>query len=434
MTNQSYQTYQNSPISGLNCLPAHWRISRLKDIASVSFSNVDKHKKKGEIPVQLCNYTDVYNNDFITERIDFMEATATQTEIERFTLQRGDVLITKDSESWDDIAVPAHVSQTFENVLCGYHLALIRPHAIDSRYLFRTFSTYEINIQFSLSVSGVTRFGLGKSAITNATFPIPPYNEQIAIADYLDRETEKIDKLVTAMNQLLAVLVKKRQAVITHAVTRGFNPNVPLRDSGVEWIGDIPAHWGTEYARWLFAKIDCRSETGSEELLTVSHLTGVTPRSEKDVNMFMAENLVGYKICKAGDLVINTLWAWMGAMGVAFQKGIVSPAYHIYRSTGEHIPAYIDYLVRMKIFAQEVTRYSKGVWSSRLRLYPEGFFEVVIPVPPIKEQQKIVKYLTEETSKIDVLQSQIVKAIDLLRKRRASLISAAVTGQIRVTA
>jgi len=226
--------------------------------------------------------------------------------------------------------------------------------------------------------------------------------------------------LVAAMERLLAALAEKRQAVITHAVTRGLNPDVALRDTGVEWIGRIPAHWDIDYARWLFTEVDHRSETGTEELLTVSHLTGVTPRSEKDVNMFMAKSLEGYKICKAGDLVINTLWAWMGAMGIAFQGGIVSPAYHVYRSTEVYIPAYVDRLVRMKIFAQEVTRYSKGVWSSRLRLYPEGFFEVMIPVPPIEEQRQIIKYLTDEARRIDALQSKIVKAIDLLREPRYS--------------
>lgn len=105
-------------------------------------------------------------------------------------------------------------------------------------------------------------------------------------------------------------------------------------------------------------------------LLTVSHLTGVTSRAEKDVNMFMAESLEGYKRCEAGDLVINTLWAWMGAMGVARQPGIVSPAYNVYQPVAQLDPEYVDLMVRTPRFVEEITRYSKGVWSSRLRLYP----------------------------------------------------------------
>jgi hypothetical protein len=122
---------------------------------------------------------------------------------------------------------------------------------------------------------------------------------------------------VAAKERVLDLLTEKRRALITRAITRGLDPRAPVRGSGIAWLGEIPAHWEIERARWLFRERDQRSETGEEELLTVSHLTGVTPRSEKDVNMFEAETTEGYKICLAGDLVINTLWAWMGAMGVS---------------------------------------------------------------------------------------------------------------------
>jgi type I restriction enzyme S subunit len=252
---------------------------------------------------------------------------------------------------------------------------------------------------------------------------------QRAIADYLDRETARLDALVAAKERVLGLLGEKRRALITRAVTRGLEPRVPLRDSGIAWLGEIPAHWEIERARWLFRERDQRSETGEEELLTVSHLTGVTPRSEKDVNMFEAETTEGYKICLSGDLVINTLWAWMGAMGVSPVSGIVSPAYHVYQPGARLEPSFVDALVRLPIFAQEVTRYSKGVWSSRLRLYPEGFFEVYLPVPPLREQREIVLHLAKETVKLDRLGSATERTVTLLKERRAALITAAVTGQ-----
>ena len=167
-------------------------------------------------------------------------------------------------------------------------------------------------------------------------------------------------------------------------------------------------------------------------MLTVSHLTGVTPRSEKNVNMFEAETNEGYKLCFAGDLVINTLWAWMGAMGTARVDGIVSPAYNVYTPGSCIEPEYIDALVRIPVFAQEVTRYSKGVWSSRLRLYPEGFFETYMPVPPIEEQREIVRHIAAETAKIDRLRTATERSMAFLRERRGALIAAAVTGQIEI--
>jgi type I restriction enzyme, S subunit len=198
-------------------------------------------------------------------------------------------------------------------------------------------------------------------------------------------------------------------------------------------LREIPEHWKIERSKWLFSERNERSEYGDEEMLTVSHITGVTPRSEKNVNMFEAETNEGYKICHSGDLVINTLWAWMGAMGVAPMDGIVSPAYHVYTPSSFLNGKYIDYIARLPIFATEVTRYSKGVWSSRLRLYPEGFFEVYFPVPLIEEQAEIVGYIEKEINKIDRLIEVTQKSIELLRERRTALITEAVTGQLEIS-
>jgi type I restriction enzyme S subunit len=148
--------------------------------------------------------------------------------------------------------------------------------------------------------------------------------------------------------------------------------------------------------------------------------------------MFEAETTEGYKICLAGDLVINTMWAWMGAMGTSPVNGIVSPAYNVYVPGPRLKSSYIDALVRLPIFVQEVTRYSKGVWSSRLRLYPEGFYEVYLPVPPLDEQNAIVDHITRETTKLDALRNATDRTIAMLKERRAALIAAAVTGKLEI--
>ena len=417
----------------IGTLPDGWQVRPLRAIADSIISNVDKFVSDDEIPVRLCNYTDVYNNDFIKPDLDLMRATASAQEIERFGLLVDDVVITKDSESWEDIGVPALVTETADDIVCGYHLALLRPHkdAIHGAFLFRCLQARPVQVQLELTANGVTRFGLSKSDIRRTAIPVPPLREQRAIADYLDRETARLDALVAAKERLLALLAEKRRAIVTRAVTRGLDPRVPTRDSGVPWLGEIPAHWDVERARWLFRERDQRSEDGTEELLTVSHLTGVTPRSEKDVNMFEAETLAGYKICRTGDLVINTLWAWMGAMGVSFVDGVASPAYNVYEPTGRLDSAYVDALSRLPAFAQEVVRHSKGVWSSRLRLYPEEFFEILLPVPSLSEQRRIVAFLEEERKKLDDLQAVAIRTMELLKERRAALVAAAVTGRIK---
>ncbi len=212
---------KDSGIEWLGEVPRHWANQKLKFISHVQFSNVDKHSYDHEIPVLLCNYVDVYYNDLITDEIDFMKATANEKEIERFKLQEGDVLITKDSESWDDIAVPAYSATDFNNVLCGYHLALIRskPNNILGKYLFWAFLSREVNDQYKVSASGVTRYGLGKYALENSLFPLPPLPEQRAIAAFLDRKTAQIDTLIAKIEKQISHYQEYRTALISAAVT-----------------------------------------------------------------------------------------------------------------------------------------------------------------------------------------------------------------------
>ena len=300
------------------------------------------------------------------------------------------------------------------------------------RFLFYFTQGSDYWSQIGASTIQATIQNVSAEKYGDVVLPVPPIPVQQAITEYLDRETPRLDGLIVAKERVLGLLAEKRRALITRDVTRGLDPRAPLRDSGIPWLGEIPAHWEIERARWLFRERDERSDTGEEELLTVSHLTGVTLRSEKNVNMFEAETTEGYKICLAGDLVINTLWAWMGAMGVSKVNGIVSPAYNVYQPGPQLDPSFVDALVRIPVFAQEVTRYSKGVWSSRLRLYPEGFFEVFLPVPPIGEQRAIVSHIAAETAKLDSLRSATERTIALLKERRAALIAAVVTGKLPI--
>lgn len=277
---------------------------------------------------------------------------------------------------------------------------------------------------------GSTMQHLTKDAFGGFPVILPPLETQTKIGDYLDRKTAELGQLIAAKKNLLKLLDEKKRALIARAATRGLNPDAPLKDSGIPWLGMIPEHWEVERSKWLLPEIDERSETGEEELLTVSHLTGVTKRRDKDVNMFMAESLEGYKKCNKDDLVINTLWAWMGAMGVSPVDGVISPAYNVYRPTERLLSEYLDMLVRMSNFISEITRYSKGVWSSRLRLYPEGLYEAHLPVPPLEEQREIVEGVNNKLSDFKELKSVTEKTISLLQERRMALISAAVTGKL----
>ncbi len=420
----------------LRQIPAHWRVGRLSQVAVAWTSNVDKHSVDGQLPVRLCNYTDVYKNDSILGDMAFMTATATPEQVARFRLRRGDTLITKDSETADDIGIPAYVEYEAEDLICGYHLAMIRPdrRAVNPRFLYWAMNAKPVMDQWAVLASGVTRVGIRSTDLTKVVLALPPVSEQQAVADYLDRETTRIDSLVAEQERLVEVL-RERRAVVTDQVTwRGLSPDDTMGETGIGTAPLAPTHWLRRRNKHLLRESSAVSTDGSEELLTVSHLTGITPRSQKTVNMFEAETLIGYRLVEAGDLVINTMWAWMGALGVSSYDGVVSPAYGVYRPmpNASFDGRYFDYLYRSRPYVVEMTRHSRGVWESRLRLYPESFLRLPVVVPPLQEQRRIVDYLDAQTRAIDVLIAEAEGIVDVARERRSALITAAVTGQIDV--
>ena len=317
--------------------------------------------------------------------------------------------------------------------VCSTELLVMQPtKSLHPRFLLYSLLTPDFIGDVDASTFGAKMPRANWEFIGSLEIRIPPIKTQLSITAYIDRVTARIDRLIAEKERMLALLEEKRAALISRIVTRGLNPDAPLKDSGQEWLGMIPADWQVERAKSLFRVRDERSEDGAEELLTVSHITGVTSRSEKDVYMFEADDKVGYKLCMPGDLAINTLWAWMGAMGISPLAGIVSPDYHVYTTRGELLPEFIELLCRSRPFVAEVNRWSKGVWSSRLRLYPDNFFEIRLPVPPQDQQLEIVHAVETDQLKANALRSSLQLSITLAKERRAALITAAVTGQIRV--
>ncbi len=310
------------------------------------------------------------------------------------------------------------------------HAHVLRPSKeVSSRYL-----RYWLNIvDYADFIEGSTRDKLTQGKMVQIPVAVPPPAVQRRIAAFLDRKTAVIDELIKKKERLIELLQEKRQALITHEVTKGLDPSVPMTESSIPSIGPVPAHWRVQRNKVVFREANERSTTGQETLLTVSHLTGVTPRSEKqDVSMFLAESLEDYKLCEKDELAINTMWAWMGALGVSPCNGIVSPSYNVYRfrRRAEHEPAFFDLLFRTPPYVAEINRFSKGVWTSRLRLYPQEFLGMMSPVPPREEQAKIVAHVRQELAKDEALSAKLSESTTKLREYRQAVISAAVTGQL----
>ena len=208
-----------SGVEWIGDIPAHWEVKRLKYIGEVLPSNVDKHIYPDEIQVRLCNYIDVYYNDYITVDTVLKKGSCNEREFTKFVLRKGDVIITKDSETPDDIGVPTFVKDDLNNVVCGYHLTMIRPCACRGEFIFRFIQSDRTRRYFEVNSNGITRYGLGKASIENLLLPIPPNSEQGQIADFLNHKTQQIAELIAAEQRKIELLKEYRQSLISEAVT-----------------------------------------------------------------------------------------------------------------------------------------------------------------------------------------------------------------------
>lgn len=262
--------------------------------------------------------------------------------------------------------------------------------------------------------------------------PTPPQGTQRVIADYLDHETAEIDAFISDQETFAGLLHERSRSL--RSAAWGASMDGATDRTSHDQLPSIPSHWRWVRAKNLLRERGERSSTGREELLSVSHLTGVTPRSQKTVHMFEAETTVGYKMVDPGNLIINTMWAWMGALGVSSNHGIVSPAYGVYEFHEEAVdPGFYDHLLRSVEYVQLMTNHSRGLYSSRLRLYPDTFLRLPLPLPPLSEQRQISTWIHEKLESVEKTSTLLATSVDLARERRAALISAAVTGQIDVS-
>jgi type I restriction enzyme S subunit len=300
-------------------------------------------------------------------------------------------------------------------------------------YLLRS-AAYKWELHTRSKGVWLSRLQLSDPAFLDMPIVVPPADDAGAIVRFLDYIDRRTRRYIRAQRKLTVLLEEQRQAIIHGAVTRGLDPNVRLKPSDVEWLGDMPKHWEIKRAKYYLREVNERSATGEEELLSVSHITGVTPRSQKNITMFMASSYVGHKLCQPGDLAVNTMWVWMGALGIAKQIGIVSPSYSVYRllSSGAFVPDFLDKLLRTKPYVSEYLLRSTGIRSSRLRVYPEEFLKIPLVRPPYEEQERIVEAIAQKTHHIDWAIAQTQREIDLIREYRTRLIADVVTGKLDV--
>ena len=451
---RGYEAYRGTGVEWLNSVPKHWELKRLEHIASYRTSSVDKKTDDAQRPIRLCNYTDVYYQDRIRASDgDFMEATASPQEISRFKLRAGDILITKDSEDWKDIAVPALIDETADDFVCGYHLGIIRPGPMARPgFIFRAMQSVIVNQQLQVSASGVTRYGLPNAAVGDALMPLPPLNEQRAIVTFLDRETERIDALVGKKRQLIERLQEYRTALITRTVTRGLpqeaaraaglDPSPPLKQSGVEWLGDVPEHWTSEQLGRIGSFSKGSGGTKEDEVedgvpcVRYGDLYTVHQFHIKETRANISEeSAANYTAIQYGDLLFAGSGETLEEIGKSAANLIPSPAYCggdviLFRPSIETDATFLGYAADCAPAACQKSCMGRGV--TVMHIYSSELKYMLLPLPPLDEQRAIAAFLDRETERIDTLCKRANTVIERLQEHRTALITAAVTGKIDV--
>lgn len=277
--------------------------------------------------------------------------------------------------------------------------------------------------------------GIAAEVVNNLRIPVPSVETQRLIARFLDCETGLIDGLIEKKTRFIALLKEKRAAVITHAVTKGIDRDAPMKDSGVDWLGRVPAHWDVLRIAALFREVS-RPADPALPVLSVSIHDGVTDGEladeDRDRKVALSEDRTKYQGVAPGDLVYNMMRAWQGAFGAVTVKGLVSPAYVVAAPVTTFRTKFIEHLLHTKSAAEEIRRFSRGIADFRMRLYWDHFRALKVCLPPLEEQDRILSEIDTETARIDGLITLTERSIDLLREKRAALITAAVTGKIDV--
>lgn len=419
-----YPTYKDSGVEWLGEVPGHWGIKRLKHNLRLLTEKTDRR----DYPVALENI-EGWTGRFIPTETEFMG--------EGIAFDAGDILFGK---------LRPYLAKAYRAEFSGEAVGdfyVMRPATgIDSG-----FAQYQIlNREFIAIVDGST-FG---SKMPRASWEFvggvkvttPPLDEQSKITAFLDRETAKIDALVAEQRRLMALLKEKRQAVISHAVTQGLNPDAPLKPSGIEWLGDVPAHWAVKKIKFVTASVkagpfgsaltkDVYVSTGyrvygQEQVIPNDFTVGdyfITPEKYNELSQYSVS---------PGDILISCVGTF-GKIAIVpdnIQPGIINPRLIRLRCSHAIKAEYLVEVMRSNVTFEQFASFTRGGTMDVINI--STLNEIFIALPPMAEQQELLSFIQHEIAKFDTLTTEAQRAIDLLQERRTALISAAVTGQIDV--
>lgn len=422
---------KDSGIEGIGEIPSDWKLSYLQYYADIvrggSPRPIEKYMSDTEEGYNWIKIGDTTKGCRYITSVKEKIIAAGLTKTRR--VSQGDLLLTN-SMSFGE----AYILQVNGCIHDGW-LAFSNLRNIDKNYLYYYLISDSSKVQFEKSSDGGVVQNLNIDKVKHTYICIPQIDEQKKIADFLEKKCAEIDILTSDIQKQIDTLEQYKKSVITEAVTKGLNPDAEMKDSGVDWIGDIPSDWETIKIGRLFSIRNERNTKPMDEVQLLSLYTGigVFPHGEQEERGNKAVTVEGYKIVYKNDIVVNIILAWMGAIGISEYDGVTSPAYDIYvPDTRRVIPHFYHYVFRTKGIAGECYKYGRGIMLMRWRTYAQEFKQISVPFPSIETQQEIADYLDKKCSEIDTIISDKKKQLEVITEYKKSLIYEYVTGKKEV--
>lgn len=397
---------------------------KLNEICEIITSPVDKKSYKNETPVLLCNYTDVYYNEFITKNINFMEATASDNEIKKYSLYKGDVVITKDSETPDDIGISTYIAEDIENLVCGYHLAILRPN---TKYVNGLYLAYYLKLQqvlniFSRFANGITRYSLINATYKAVPVLLPPLAEQEKIAEILSLW----DKAIEHTKELIAYKEKQKKGLMQNLLTgkkrlHGFNDDWETLD-----INDCFYHFGgTALEKYM-------DNAGEYKFISIGNYS-TDGKYIDNGNRIILNNITKMKLLNKNELVmvLNDKTSDGKIIGACIL--IDKDNTYIYNQRSEKLvckqnilPLYAWFLLNSNYFRKKI--FSKAQGGTQIYINFSSIIDIKIFLPPLNEQKAIADILCKADEEIELLNKQL----DLYTEQEKGLMQNLLTGKVRV--
>ena len=414
---QRYSEYKDSGVQWLGEIPSHWEVKRLASFFSERRVKVSD-KDYPPLSVTKLGIFPQWENVAKTNDGD-----------NRKLVRKGDFVINSRSDRKGSSGVSdKDGSVSLINIVLKPRKVI---HVGYSNYLLKSYKfieEYYRNGRGIVADLWTTRFDEMKMI----KLAIPTLIEQEAISNYLDSVTSKIDTAIAQQQKMIDLLNERKQIIINNAVTKGLNPNVKMKDSGVEWIGEIPEHWEVIRIKHLLRESKIRSMRGKEEPLSMSQSYGLIPTKNMETIPNMASSYAGAKIVRKGNLVFNKLKAHLGVFNVSKYDGLVSPDYAVYSSLGKVNLRFLEYLFKTPKCIHEFVKLITGVGAGLSRLYTSDLFSIYCAIPSLEEQNSICSYIQNRTLKIDESIMLYRKQISLLQERKQIIINDVVTGKVKV--